>query len=1728
MEGSGKFESEYQGSEKYLNKIDLEDVARPRCTNDLDKFKRRLIRAIARLLFKEHRDDTQTWQELKKETGCDCELLWTRMKALTIKKLVRLLTAEDKLENITKIARLSVTDWLLYDLVLVHEKVDVIGQDLPNREEPSFLRELFELVVEFDLEYSSKENLAKQWLYATNKYNKDGKRHSSPMLLQKRWYQLKELSRSNFYKFWFEYHGDAKNLEKAKVFKPTDLQMDVVKTYKEIVTKPFLCWEELVKAKRVALPEDFERVCLKPQKMNVSEDEPDLQVIEPEVETIDLDESNDESNKSPKTLDKDNGSDCSIGIVKVESLSEQDDVSVLESVYIPSENPRINYVKEVEVGVIGTSDEQIMPKITSVVGADDLQPTGCLDKAKEPEPDYIEIEVDIGPRSNATAQVNNILEDIVTKVVDSKYINESSKTTKDPELDVSDNIEKLPANIDLDVDKDKTDLNENTKKSGDSVNIINDMDFYFPSDFNTLRDLIEFEDYGIEYVDEDYASEPQTIRQRSSEERRDTTEKEIEIDKKLLLTPLVYTKRLDEMDVFRFLDYNTVTDKRVIENADMESKPIFMKTYDNTDVVPEDESETETDNNDNEEVESTINLSSWYFQKPKVKSYNPIQLCKNPDFNTRLKRLPVAFYASERNRLQLKQCKPLTIDLNKAFEDLLVDNTLYLQGDSQNSYIVNDDEDIPVTNVIEPPNIIDINNENSDECKEARLKVQPETHIERNKVINLPNIDQIRRVNQGLLIAEVSPILISDTVNETDVVKPPIVLLKSCQEDLRDSTITSVTKNSHEVEDISEVEIINEVENKNVVENIKEIEIINKVESVSNVENIIGVEKIDKVENTHKGYSSEINSAIPNDSGVLLETEYDCIDVEENEISQANVKEDNSKHTEKVPKSHSNKTKSTRIKQKPTSRKHMALSWYPKVPAINMNSGDCLLAADTVERILCVCKDDYVPSATKPSRSKKKRIARQRNEANVDNQKQEDVASSSVESEKVVEKKPRKQKLDKDKSHYKSKKSKKNLITVTTDVKNVCCWARYKINKFTKGYVNTEYRTGRHLCRRNLCMCCCKTDLEVKIEEERKKYESIILSDEEPVLKVSVGINTDYDGEFEDQFAANLSLLNKNQIPMPAPTISLIIGDMPRSSSNDSGCQTSMPNYTEPPSPRKVTNNNPLEGSSKLNKTNLPICLGKNKILLCSFKSADGKNSKILSANKNNPGVLPMGCQLVLLPNRELVLSMEPGVELDEDQLSKVQIIIKLVQKEINMNPNYKSEIPFLRNVNKIDHPIVNMSKSEISKTSVNLNPNDTTPSKINPDDGVVPTETEPDVEQIVSGTETPNSLEDQNQTSDSQTVDCEPNSKNSDNTGTKKKTILSDLMQMSGISTDDVNVSNEKNTADDTCLPKILNVSSLSETQSPVVTAAALQKEYNNVSMRVTSEPIFNNAVVRAALTRCPELNIVSSFPELKYAHKNNAQFFKMDIQTGIIIPINVCVKMNQKNLSKKKDVSNPPQTVIDLTEGDVDEKHHLYTTEQAPRDSEQAYDNSEKVLNISVTKPNKEMAEQQPTDSLCVESKENEQNNLDQEQNWSVKPIKMFKAFHPSILKNPSKSFLGSLVKNSDIIPNIIGTTKHKRKQDLIARDPDLDTLTDVTTSKRTESENDSDDEPLSKKLRRRSYVGEVDMNKTNDSQRESHENLSSNFSSVDSNLKPRLEPIVFDDNEGQTSGEDCILGV
>lgn len=329
------------------------------------------------------------------------------------------------------------------------------------------------------------------------------------------------------------------------------------------------------------------------------------------------------------------------------------------------------------------------------------------------------------------------------------------------------------------------------------------------------------------------------------------------IDPKLLMCPIIYTIRLDDMDLFRTQPFDHVEDKGILEAVTKKSKPIKRETIENVTVnycgekiesvtvsgdkktieyapksvgkiddstivikkeplevpierivpqehsnvpveiiIPQEHYNVSIENNpvdDNNVIpddsdcdEDVIDESqkvkptSYLLQKPRSRRYNPIQLCKNPDFNTRLKRLSVGFFSSPRNRVLIKSCKPLTIDLSKAFESKLISGTLYLKpaDNTVTTEIIDDSESHSVSVVpsaMPAQSLID-NSKAADilpmlnQCLEASKQfddVAPAS--ERNKVINLPDITEIRRINQRLLTAEVTPIQIQNNQPQVPV-----------------------------------------------------------------------------------------------------------------------------------------------------------------------------------------------------------------------------------------------------------------------------------------------------------------------------------------------------------------------------------------------------------------------------------------------------------------------------------------------------------------------------------------------------------------------------------------------------------------------------------------------------------------------------------------------------------------------------------------------------------------------------------------------------------------------------------------------------------------------------------------------------------------------------------------------------------------------------------------------
>lgn len=270
------------------------------------------------------------------------------------------------------------------------------------------------------------------------------------------------------------------------------------------------------------------------------------------------------------------------------------------------------------------------------------------------------------------------------------------------------------------------------------------------------------------------------------------------------MDPIVFTIKLDNLIAFKNNEHFEFRDKDTLDKIIAQNKPIkkFVKVktepepvqtltpIDNNDVIQTDGENVDDVYSDSDEDnairdDQKVKLSSHILQKPRCRNYNPILLCKNPDFNTRLKRLTTGFFCSPRNCQLIKACKPMTIDLDKAFERKLVNGTMYLKFDGITVQPVETDNHTEQTTSILPsamPMQSLINNTKMDinaliaststtATKVYLNKKSDEEKAERNKVINLPDITEIRRINQKLLTAEVTPI----QVHANDNVEVPLI-----------------------------------------------------------------------------------------------------------------------------------------------------------------------------------------------------------------------------------------------------------------------------------------------------------------------------------------------------------------------------------------------------------------------------------------------------------------------------------------------------------------------------------------------------------------------------------------------------------------------------------------------------------------------------------------------------------------------------------------------------------------------------------------------------------------------------------------------------------------------------------------------------------------------------------------------------------------------------------------
>ncbi|XP_063542492.1 uncharacterized protein LOC134751078 [Cydia strobilella] len=1099
--------------------------------SELDKFKRRIIRSVARLLLKEKKPPEELWKEMKKETGSDCRTLWERMRALCVKKLNRMIAVDDRSANLPNIARLSLTDWLLVDLVLVHEEIDVIAMDKPDNKEYPALIELFSLVQRFDIEGRSGEPLAEAWAAATVYYNRQG-RQCSPMLLQRRWYQLKKLTRCRFYKFWFSYKGNTRLLEEARKSMPSRLQMAIAKRYPEVITKEYPDWEELIEKRFVIMPEEFEAKMRMPNLPKpCNSNAPDLVVVEPVIETIDLrlesdpEDQNDDDMEDTSDPERSNdatdithpateeeipvaGNENSVTEEEIPVAKEENPVT-REEIPVAEEEITINdeasgiQVKAEPMEEDGLSNVQLIsathvpeveitddsPDETPEVASTNLDEIVVKSEVSQmetipddDEDDLIEIPsvtpvVELSPEKNVqrkTAEIpsNNVPFDVdiindrddavddIIKVKADEYCRKKNEVhvEKNNAIDdlIKDKVEtylKMPKEA-ISLSDKKPDVDSIDLKNKANVAAIDLM-----ADLNFVDDGIEFVDDGVEFIEEDHA---QTIESTTNippsksiednspavEQIKGEDDESNKFDLKLLMYPVVYTTKLDQMKTFKNKEIDSVKGMEDIEMAGIESKPVSNKSLDikikeeNVISTAEDTSDSDdlftnrevTDDEDSEE-DIMVSPSSYMLKKPRIRTYDPIKLCKNPDFNTKLKRLTIGFLSSTRNRQFLNACIPMTIDLSKAFESKVVNGTLYLKSSGTTPIVEKQEGKEKQASSIVPTAMPVQSLIDNSKVDIQKLIPHPSPIVsERTKVINLPDIDKVRRINQQLLTAQVPPLRVfagnSRAINPQEV-NPTVSTVPSIEpvQPVADSISIQNT--------VPKIKIEGEKSEHDSLPTETLPPAKEKLLKMINQAKILTKEALDKIDDATK----------PNDFPMPI-----VVQEVKNNISQ----------------------------EVPTRKHHyqprVPLPWAPKHAVLTKNNFDDfgLLTSDTLNKMLHLLTSGKQPDGCKCCNIPKKKKKKAKFKKNEDQQKDSDNSDSVQEIDKEDENKKSDIAVVKQ-----APKQTTKVVPVSKVVKTkFCCWANQKLNN--------RRRNSKHLCPPNPCQCCCADKLVQKIQADEE------------------------------------------------------------------------------------------------------------------------------------------------------------------------------------------------------------------------------------------------------------------------------------------------------------------------------------------------------------------------------------------------------------------------------------------------------------------------------------------------------------------------------------------------------------------------------------------------------------------------------------------------------------------
>ncbi|XP_050552576.1 uncharacterized protein LOC118277285 [Spodoptera frugiperda] len=1789
---------------------------------ELDRFKRRLIRSVSRLLLRDKKPEKEVWEILKRDTGCNCKLLWSRMRALTMKKLERHLIAEDRTHRVPRRAQMNLIDWMMVDLVLVHQDLDFIGQELNLPENFSAMDELFELVNLYKIEGLKGEDLAEAWSSATLHYNRNG-HQCSPMLLQRRWYQMKTITRNKFYNYWYAYKGCIKRLHVAQPFTPTNLERAIGKTYKDLITTPFPSWEELIEQRMVTLPEEFERKMMElaglptHSRRDSYDDESDLELVEPRIETIDLRQ---ESDDTPK--DETKNDETLPQIVKIKQEPPDPDLEpepqpeipkksiyeeVLESTlkenqvidamltkgYFDAYNDKSD---EVEVD-LEEKQEMMMPQITGVfcnVSEGNLDNYSGTDKNTLPTDDEIDKDtaklddtatgtteddvqpvtvdnqtptvdnqtptVDVGGRVEIVEEENDVIQlddvdkdsdvgdkvddltqkdgdltdkvttdDVTDRNIESKTVavqdgndtvgvdkddltttptsndktnatvlveeedtqnkndkvfeetqtteavppvteNEilsknpmlkamldptDSETDKDVEIIEDGNSSKPVVITDsedephsdpvepMDTTLDHNDMvtpviaenkvseviedDETVNKGVDSkANVkVDALNFSFgelPQEFSFVDDGIELADDGIAFDDYDdhvdIKIEPET--------------EEPKIDPKLLLVPVVYVTRLDDLNIFRKQPFKQIRSKDIIDALIIKNRPIKQEKpsevkqepediIQDTPITPVDDNvesmSTDEDSNDIVIPENVkVKPTSYLLQKPRSRSYNPIQLCKNPDFNTRLKRLNVGFFKSLRNRALIKHCKPLTIDISKAFETKLINGTLYLKPESKDDNVkieITDDSEIVQNATVVPSAMIAqslIDNTKTADIlpliRDVEIAPKPVEH-ERNTRINLPDISEIRRINQRLLTAEITPIQMQNKTFQA-----PVTLI-SPEPSQSPSVISSPS---------SDVAVVDTVASEN---------------SSSHLVN-------SRPESSTWGHIGYIRGRARGSYNAR-------------------------------------RMMQSRIKSRPF-KSHTTVSWLSKSNDPNLISREqetTLLTLDTLNKMLSILGETDIPLDTQ-----KKQKADNKNEKKIDKGNQ--IANIGTQDENKIDTdvcKPRinvKSAENGPRPYKPRKKQEMGTMTDSTGGKaptkkgRYCCWSRQRMLHM----LFRKKRLPEHGCRDGNCICCCRQLLlsyiaqDEKMKSAQRTVAPIDDANDKAMTECAeaasacANLTKDVPEDVNKQVGPAVTKVAASRITLPmiqahplsTSELTLTKSESLKTYPNSVAKKPDQPTLTKsgkPFKPPKFLKEKLIFLNSKHiseKPTKNPIYLGKNKVLMTTVKFP--WNLKLFEETKQalaSTLTVPAGVSLVCLPDgtisysidnvhvKALDLALMPSIIAtvqmhmnnallqqqqqtqaqqpvqptvnsnevidlvdDEDEgnnksqdtnnsnntneigkdvnmtettciqessLEKMPVVTEAqsVQTALSRTDAQSQEVTIEKESNQSDPPNMT-SEIQLQATSLeneNLNMSESTDDQIklgptNQGESIEAAqelriepgqpkanEGKPEQEQAQPGSSsqvesvtitqelltdpeqpnqslichetTPIEMQSQSDPPTENAVDPEQNTQQPK----KTKNILSDLMEMSGIFDDDVAPAPQETVP----VPAPQQTLPVTVQQEPLFTPAPAPPSI--LSQMVASAqsviqpaaklqgtilgPIPNNYLSCQPLIKTPlgDLSPITSLYELKYACANKGIFFKLDFDTGYLVPINVCLKAPVKQTPKVV----AEKAVIDLT---------------------------------------------------------------------------------------------------------------------------------------------------------------------------------------------------------------------